>query len=239
LIELNDRGTRQEVPFTVAGFVRYFPTLYPEDKPFVIGNLDYSFDQQGGSYNFEVWLDLAPDANIEQVESSAYGYGLRVLTATPQRLLQIDTLRPERQGLFGLLSVGFIATALVTVIGFLTYTMFSFQRRLVELGVLRAIGLGTRQLATLLVAEQTLVVGIGTVLGTAFGVVASRMFLPFLQVRTGEFPDTPPFLVHIAWDQIGLVYAVAAIMLVITVVVTLLLLQRMRIFEAVKLGEAV
>ena len=76
-------------------------------------------------------------------------------------------------------------------------------------------------------------------LGTAFGVVASRMFLPFLQVRTGEFPDTPPFLVHIAWDQIGLVYAVAAIMLVITVVVTLLLLQRMRIFEAVKLGEAV
>jgi putative ABC transport system permease protein len=238
-IELNDNGTRQNVPLTVAGFADYFPTLYPVDQPFVIGNLDYSFDQQGGTYDFEVWLDLAPDASIERVEASAYGYGLRVLTATPDRLQQIDTLRPERQGLFGLLSVGFIATALVTVIGFLTYTMFSFQRRLVELGVLRAIGLGTRQLATLLVTEQTLVVGIGTLLGTGFGIVASRLFLPFLQVRTGDFPDTPPFLVHIAWGQIALVYAVAGVMLVATIAATLLLLRRMRIFEAVKLGEAV
>jgi putative ABC transport system permease protein len=110
---------------------------------------------------------------------------------------------------------------------------------MVELGVLRAIGLGTRQVALLLASEQTLVIGIGTVLGSAFGILTSRMFVPFLQIRTGQFPDTPPFLVQIAWGQIGLVYAVAAGMLVVTVLATLMLLRRMRIFEAVKLGEAV
>jgi putative ABC transport system permease protein len=58
-------------------------------------------------------------------------------------------------------------------------------------------------------------------------------------VRTGQFPDTPPFIVQIAWDQIALIYAIAAGMLAITVCVTLVLMRRMRIFEAVKLGEAV
>ena len=44
--------------------------------------------------------------------------------------------RPERQGLFGLLSVGFIASALLTVLGFLLYAMFSFHRRFIEMGML-------------------------------------------------------------------------------------------------------
>ncbi|MDQ5852889.1 MAG: hypothetical protein M3380_12640, partial [Chloroflexota bacterium] len=70
-------------------------------------------------------------------------------------------------------------------------------------------------------------------------VLGSRLFVPFLQVRVGEFPDTPPFVVQIAWDQIALVYGVAAGLLLLTVGATLLLLRRMRIFEAVKLGEAV
>ena len=30
--------------------LRYFPTLYDQGPPFVIGNLDYSFDSQGGLY---------------------------------------------------------------------------------------------------------------------------------------------------------------------------------------------
>lgn len=238
-IEMSDLGTRQDVLFTVAGILGYFPTLYPEDKPFIIGNLDHSFDMQSGQYDFEVWLDLKPGTNIQGIEAAAYGYGLRLIAATPERLLSIDTLRPERQGLFGLLSVGFLSTALVTIIGFLTYTLYSFQRRLVEMGVMRAIGLSSRQLAVLLISEQSLVIGVSTILGTLFGMLASSMFLPFMQVRIGLFPDTPPFLVHIAWDQIMLVYGIAALMLVITVVVTLLLLGRMRIFEAVKLGEAV
>jgi putative ABC transport system permease protein len=239
VMTLSDRGTAQDVSFTVAGLIDYFPTLFPEDKPFVIGNIDYSFDSQGGPYQYEIWLDLNDGASIKQVESAALSYGLLMMTATPQRLQEIDTLRPERQGLFGLLSVGFLSTALVTVIGFLTYTIYSFQRRLVELGVLRAIGLGTRQLGLLLIWEQSLVIGIATLLGTGFGILTSRMFVPFLQVRTGVFPDTPPFLVQIAWDQIALIYAIAGGMLVITVSVTLFLLRRMRIFEAVKLGEAV
>jgi putative ABC transport system permease protein len=107
-----------------------------------------------------------------------------------------------------------------------------------ELGVLRAIGMSTGQLARLLICEQALVIGIGCAIGTALGVLISRLFTPFLQVRTGAFPDTPPFLPLIAWNQIGLFYAAAAGLLLCTTGATLALLWRMRLFEALKLGEA-
>lgn len=238
-LAMNDRGQTQNVTFTVVGTLAYFPTLYDQGLPFVIGNLDYSFDSQGGQYPYEVWLSLAPDANLQAVAAAGIGYGLRMIRSTPQTLLDLDLRRPERQGLFGLLSVGFLAITVVTVIGFVAYTLLSFQRRLVELGVLRAIGLSTRQLSMLLVCEQTLVVGFGAALGTAVGILTSRLFIPFLQVRTGVYPETPPFVVQIDWERIALVYGISGGLLTVTIVAIVLLLRRMRIFEAVKLGEAV
>jgi putative ABC transport system permease protein len=239
MLAMNDRGQTQNITFTVVGMLRYFPTLYDQGLPFVIGNLDYSFDSQGGLYPYEVWLSLAPDASLQAVAAAGIGYGLRMIRSTPQALLDLDLRRPERQGLFGLLSVGFLATTVVTVIGFVAYTLLSFQRRLVELGVLRAIGLSTRQLSMLLVFEQMLVVGFGAVSGTLVGILTSRLFIPFLQVRTGVYPETPPFVVRIDWERIALVYGISGGLLAATIVVTVLLLHRMRIFEAVKLGEAV
>jgi putative ABC transport system permease protein len=238
-LELNDRGAEKEVSFRIAGTVSYFPSLYEEQGPFVIGNLDYSADEQGGLYPYELWLATSPMADLKTIQGYALGNRLEIKKGTPQELLTADLLRPERQGLFGLLSVGFLAAALVTMLGFLIFSLVSFQRRLVELGMLRAIGLSTSQLTGLLIVEQALVIGVGTLAGTALGVQASRLYVPFLQVRTGQFPDTPPFVVQIAWEQIGQIYIVAGTLLVLAVVATVLLLQRMRIFEAVKLGEAV
>ncbi len=238
-LRMTDVGESREVPFVVAGTVEYFPTLFPEGQPFAIGNLEYSYEAQGGPYQYQVWLDLAPNSRMDVIEGAVYRYNLQVQEDTPSALLSADVLRPERQGLFGLLSVGFLAAAVVTVIGFLASTLVSFQRRLVEMGTLRAMGLSTRQLAAMLVAEQALMIGVGVAVGIGLGVLASRLFVPFLQVRSGEFPDTPSFLVRIAWEQIALICSVAGLLLVLAVVITLWLLRRMKIFQAVKLGEAV
>ena len=159
------------------------------------------------------------------------GYAPEAITA--------EQARPERQGVFGLLSIGFVAAAFLTALGFLFYAALSFQRRFVELGMLRAIGLSTRQLAGLLACEQVLIVGVGMLAGTLIGVSASVLFIPFLQVRGGKHPQTPPFLVQIAWGQIQIIYLVFGTVLALAVVVTLALLRRMQLFEAIKLGEAI
>jgi putative ABC transport system permease protein len=238
-VSLNDLGETHDIPFVIAGTVNYFPTLYLEQGPYVIGNLDYSFEQQGSAYPYEIWIHTTPGTTTDAVAGQAFGNGLEIRSDTPETLLQVDFLRPERQGLFGLLSVGFMAAALVTIIGFLAQTLLSFQRRIIELGMLRAIGLSTRQLAALLILEQTLVIGAGTLVGTGLGVLVSRLFVPFLQVRAEDFPDTPPFRVQLAWNQIALVYIIAGGLLILTVLLTLARLRRLRLFEAVKLGDAV
>ena len=82
-------------------------------------------------------------------------------------------------------------------------------------------------------------IGAGMLGGTLIGVSASVLFIPFLQVRGGANPLTPPFLVRIAWDQIAIIYLVFGGILVGAVVLTLFLLRRMQLFQAVKLGEAI
>ena len=166
--------------------------------------------------------------------------GLIVVTAQDARAqILAEQTRPERQGLFGLLSVGFLAAAALTVLGFLVYAVVSFQRRFIELGMLRAIGLSVGQMAAYLAGEQAAVILTGMGLGTGLGVWASRLFIPYLQAGEGKTALIPPFVVQIAWEQLGTIAVLFGGMFVVAVAVLVLLLVRMRVFEAVKLGEAV
>ena len=84
--------------------------------------------------------------------------------------------------MFGLLSVGFVASALLTVLGFLLYALFSFRRRFIEMGMLRAIGLSVKQMTIFLAAELASLILLGIGAGTLVGVFASKLFVPFLQI---------------------------------------------------------
>ncbi len=137
--------------------------------------------------------------------------------------------------MFGLLSIGFAAAAGLTVLGFLVFSVVSFRRRFIELGMLRAVGLSAGQMAAFLAGEQALIILAGGILGTGLGAWASQLFIPFLQIG----PQTPPFIVRIAWNDLLVIYAIFGAMLAVAVVVLIALLVRMRLFEAIKLGEAV
>ncbi|HET9222891.1 MAG TPA: FtsX-like permease family protein, partial [Roseiflexaceae bacterium] len=200
----------------------------------------YAFDQQGGQFPYEVWMRLADGTAREAVNKGVAEMGIKTFDrGYALTELLAYRARPERQGLFGLLSVGFVAAAFLTVLGFLFYSVLSFQRRFVELGMLRAIGLSARQLSALLAWEQALIIGAGMLAGTLIGVTASELFIPFLQVRGGTHPNTPPFAVQLDWDRIGIIYLLFGAMLILAVLVMLVLLRRMKLFQAVKLGEAI
>jgi len=237
-LELSMGGERRTVEFVVAGVLDLFPTQYPEDGPFLVGNLDYAFQQMGDEYPYSVWLTTDGERPTEAVVDDLEEIGFRILGVQDARkaILKEQT-QPARQGLFGVLSVGFLAAAGLTVLGFLLYAVFSFRQRFIELGVLRAIGLSVGQMAAFLAGEQLSLIVTGAVTGTGLGVWASKLFIPFLQVRGGPHPQTPPFVVQTAWMDIFQIYAVFGVMLLVAVAVMLVLLVRMRVFEAVKLGE--
>ncbi len=232
-------GQSQEIEFTIRGTVDYFPTLYPEDGPIFVGNLDYLFEQMGGEFPYDVWIRLAPWANTEQVVEQLGDFQFRVLDHYDARTrVAEEQAKPERRGIFGLLSVGFVAAAVLTVMGFLLYSFISFRRRFIELGVLRAIGLSVSQMGVFLAFEQFFLVAIGIVVGMVLGTWASSLFIPFLQVGTGEHAQTPPFVVLIAWDNVMIIVAVFAAMFVVAILGMIWLLSHMRVFQAIKLGEA-
>jgi putative ABC transport system permease protein len=192
MLRMNNLDATVDVPVVVRGFVNYFPTSYPSENPPVIGNLDYSFDMQGGQYPYDVWLRLADDATItdSDIYMGTITLGMKTfIREFAPTVITKERLRPERQGFFGLLSVGFVAAAFLSMLGFLFYSILAFQRRFVELGMLRAIGLSTGQLGTLLAIEQTFIIGIAVLAGTFIGVSASTLFIPFLQMPMRSPPN--------------------------------------------------
>ncbi len=228
------------VDFVIAAPLDYFPTLYPQDGPFFVAHLDYLHEALGGVYPYNVWLQTDPEVDSSAIVQAVRDLGIVVVSAADARLKIIEAqTRPERQGLFGLLSVGFTSAAIVTVVGFIVFAVVSFQRRFIELGMMRAVGLSKRQMAAYLVGEQAVLIISGTVTGTLLGVWASTIFIPFFQVGADKTALVPPYNVQIAWEQIGLIYAIFGAMFVAAVIVLFMLLNRMRLFEAVKLGETV
>lgn len=239
-LTINAAGDFKTIDFAAAGALDLFPTAYPQDGPFFIANLEYIFEQMGGLYPYDVWLATDRSADVEQIAQDVRALGITVVTAEDARaLIDAEQSRPERQGLFGLLSTGFLAAAALTVLGFLVYAIVSFRRRFIELGMLRAVGLSVTQMALFLTGEQAIVILTGAGLGTLLGVAASQIFIPFLQFGASKAAMVPPFVVQIAWNQLWTIYAVFGVMFLIAVGVLIALLVRMKVFEAVKLGESI
>ncbi|HOU13816.1 MAG TPA: FtsX-like permease family protein [Anaerolineae bacterium] len=229
-------GQNNEIDFKIVGTFNYFPTWYPSEGPLFVGNLDYLFESAGGQFPYNVWLKTAADADYENLGNKTLSTRLLDWVA-PVPKINAEQKLPERQGLFGLLSVGFSAAAVLTVLGFLLYALFSFRRRFVEFGVLRAVGLSSTQMTALLGWELTFLIVTGGVLGTGLGAAVSKFFIPFLQIGVDEASRIPPYDPIIAWSAIFRVYALFGILFVVALVALVIMLRRMKIFQAIKLGE--
>jgi putative ABC transport system permease protein len=240
----------------IVGSFDLFPTWYPESGAIIVGNYEELLLKTGAEYPHEVWLATTRNADPESIAYAVRGYSILLDQQADQTKLERDGLntivkdwssadlniraeqrRPERQGLFGLLSVGFVASALLTVLGFLLYALFSFRRRFIEMGMLRAIGLSIRQMTSLLAAELAFLVLLGIGVGTALGVFASRLFVPFLQIGASTQSQYPPFQIEIAWLSIAQIYVLFALLFIAALSALSALLVRMKIFQAIKLGE--
>ncbi|MBN8580412.1 MAG: ABC transporter permease [Anaerolineae bacterium] len=241
---------------TIVGSFDLFPTWYPDSGTMVVGSLEELFLRAGNEYPHEVWLATTANAKPEDIAYAVRGFsivldpladqsklnqnGLNTIVkewSSAELNIRAEQRRPERQGLFGLLSVGFVASALLTVLGFLLYALFSFRRRFIEMGMLRAIGLSIQQMKSLLAAELAFLVLLGIGVGTLLGVFASRLFVPFLQIGASAQSQYPPFQIEIAWLSIIQIYVLFAALFFVALYALSALLTRMKIFQAIKLGE--
>jgi putative ABC transport system permease protein len=105
-------GDEVKVDYKIVGGFKYFPTWYPSTGPLIVGNLDYLFNEAGGMFPYQVWLKTVPGLDLNELQqhgTSADGTVRLTDVTIDSALTEIETeqAQPQRQGLFGVLSVGF------------------------------------------------------------------------------------------------------------------------------------
>ncbi|NOU85081.1 FtsX-like permease family protein [Paenibacillus sp. LMG 31460] len=228
---------QQPVEFVIVGILPYWPSQYPDQAPFFIANLDYIYDQAPIT-PYEVWLKMRPDAKVAPIVTALQAKGIELASVKDVRNeLIIQKKLPARGGVFGILSLGFLVSVIVSLIGYMLYWFFNLSSRVVQFGVLRAMGLSRKQLTGMLLLEQGFTAGLSIALGIGIGKLTSYFFLPFLQTSQNVKTQVPPFRVVFDSKDTYQLYFVVAFMMITGALLLFLHIRRLRVHQAVKLGE--
>ena len=235
----------QPIEVYVIGVVPYWPALDPTERPFVVANLQHVQDFTVLE-SYESWYAVAEGELVSADGGSAAETlvaQLAPLGVTAEKVLdthqQLAVLQrePYRRGFFGVLSLGFIAAAAVTVLALLVSTISSTREQSVQLAALRANGLSAVQTTGVLAVERLLTVGVGVGLGILGARAAALLFLPLLRDRAAEVSTVPPYVVVTDVADLTALLLVVAAALAAAVVAVAMFISRRQVAGAVRLGE--
>lgn len=242
-----------QAPFVVFGIIDYFPTFNPNPP---VGSIDASEEDSKqnapmmivGNLNriqfllalepYKVWLKMKPGYSTaefyEGIENAELGLTSIVNT---KELLTKAKNDPFLMALNGILTLGFIISILISFVGFLLYWILSLKGRTLQNGIMRAIGLSLRQLIGMLALEQLLTSGVAIAIGVGVGNLASRLFVPNFQIAFNPSSLVPPFKVIFEANDFFRLYSIVCFMLVLGLGILSYMLSRIRVHQALKLGE--
>ncbi|XID95293.1 ABC transporter permease [Paenibacillaceae bacterium WGS1546] len=227
----------QAVEFIVLDTIPYWPSLYPDQAPFLVANLDYIYDQ-APLVPYDVWLKMDPETKVADMIPVLQDSGVEIAEINSMRNeLVTQSKHPSRGGVFGILSLGFLVTIIVSLSGYILFWFFNLSRRVVQIGILRAMGLSRKQLTGMLLLEQLFTAGLSIGLGIGIGKLASILFLPFLQTTENSANQVPPFRVIFESTDTNRLYIVVGVMMAIGVALLVTHIRRLKVHQAVKLGE--
>jgi len=182
--------------FTIVGAFNYFPTVYEEERITVIGNFDQVTSMFGFVPIHDIWLQIKPSASEAEIRR-ALPRTLNLVPSVGQDagiLIAEERGQMERVGIFGTLTIGFLASATMAILGLLLYSYASLRDRMYRFSVLHAIGLLHRQIVTQVIMEYSFLAAFGALAGTIIGLLASRLFVPFFRVTAEKGIPLPPLI---------------------------------------------
>ena len=234
------------IDLDVLTFVDYWPALtqFYQDTSgallrnnMVIANLDFLFSQMP-VYPYDVWIRKAPGVTDEEIYDQ-----LAEMRAPLERVDSITKLMveakndPALQGTNGALSLGFIIAMMICGMGFLIYWILSINSRILQFGVMRAMGMTRRKIFYMLVCEQFLVSGVALMMGITIGNIAVSLYVPIFSLLYSGDDQNIPFRIYLSGDDSTRIYIVFGAVLLCCLLVLGHILRRIKIDQALKLGE--
>jgi putative ABC transport system permease protein len=236
--QMNIGKITHPVQLEIVGTFDYFPTMIEEQRPVLVINLDYFEQVIGGSSPYSVWMRLEPEAQGEDVLEQ-----IRQIRVTPtltldlREILTRDQERLERIGIFGLLSLCFLAGALLAGIGLLLYHFASLMTRAVRFGILQATGMRRGEIIGSTTLEYVVTLLYSILAGAASGVAASMLYVPFFPLTEDPGTPIPPFVPVIDWEGAGWMLLTVGLALLVVEAAIILSMDRLRVFEMLRLGN--
>jgi putative ABC transport system permease protein len=248
----------ESTQFKVFGIIDYWPSWNPNPQAgakaapvssnnknapkvllpmIIIGHL--SFIQNNMALEpYDVWLKLKPDASSQELYQALEDRSIPVtrLTDAKQQLIQLKN-DPFQLAINGVMTLGFIISIMISFFGFLLYWILSLSGRYLQFGILRAMGISFTQLIGMLVGEQLLTSGAAVLIGLLTGTATSQLFVPMFQLSFNASTQVPPFKVTFNPDDQIQLYLIVSFMISIGLIILGYMLSRIKIHQAVKLGE--
>lgn len=230
----------------IIAFVDYWPGFEPividrsgqlKEQSLIVSSLEFMLSKTA-IQPYEVWLRRAPDATDKIIYDAIENSRINV-TNIASSTQQITAAKndPQLQGTNGALTLGFIVSMLICAVGFLIYWIMSVQGRVLQFGIFRAMGLSKSAVIGMLVSEQALVSGVAVIAGVMIGSLSSLLYVPLFQLVYSSADQPIPFRIISEASDSSKVYVILGILLLLCFAVLARLILRIKIDQAVKLGE--
>jgi putative ABC transport system permease protein len=208
-----------------------------KDPMLIVGHLSY-IQNNMALEPYEVWIKLKPEATSQQFYQSIEDNKLALTKLVDARQELIKSKNdPFLLAINGVMTLGFIISMVISFCGFLLYWVLSLSGRVLQFGILRAMGISFRQLILMLIGEQLLTSGAAVGIGLLIGNLTSRLFVPMFQLSMQTTSQVPPFQVIFDPRDQQQLYIIVAVMLGTGLLILGTMLSRIKIHQAVKLGE--
>lgn len=220
--------------------VNYFPTMYEsDDRGYLIVSRDALLAELNRVSRFpvnfnETWIRVDDNQELpELIELYPLATGAWEVT-NESKIFKSD---PLTLGLRSVIFLGYSLTLILSLVGFATHFYLSARQRSNNYGILRSLGLSTRQLYSSLVLEQLILIIAGLGLGIFLGSLLNRIILPGLPISFGDVPPIPPFIPQEDWVSVIRLVSIMAVGFLLTLTLGTILLWRAKLHQVLRVGE--
>ena len=232
----------------IYGFVDYWPSyapvtrsksadgVYKETDNFLIVAHLAQLQSSWGVTPYQVWIKAKDSSQFLYDYAEETGTRFTTFRDSAADLIALKN-DPVFQGTNGILTVGFIVVLLLCTTGFLIYWILSIQSRTLQFGIFRAMGMSMREVLSMLINEQLFISGAAIGAGILVGRLGSTLFIPLIQIAYSASDQVIPLEIISAGSDYLRLFMVIGFMMVLCMVILGVLISKIKISQALKLGE--